>query len=268
MTVWHNGSFVDHLSLDLAERGLMLGDGIFETIAVRDGRAIWLDAHLARMARAAEVLGLKFDEQKLRSALSSVLIKSDAPSEVLRVTLTRGPTGRGFALNGDNPALIISLNPFDLGKLPPTVRLATSRIRRNPSAPSSHVKTLSYIDGVAAAREVAARADDALLLNIEGHVACTTIANVFLLKENTLVTPSDGQGILPGIARAQLIAGVAELGLTLELRPVTPPELAGADAVFVTNSLRLATRVSSIDGKACGSRDISMINDFLERSMT
>lgn len=268
MTVWCNGAFVDHLTLDTAERGLMLGDGIFETIAVRGGRAIWLDAHLARMSHAAAALGLVFDEHRLRGALFSVLIKSVAPSEVLRITLTRGPTGRGFAIDGDRPTLVISLNPFDLTKLPSQVRLATSGIRRNPTAPSSHFKTLSYIDGVAAAREVAGRADDALLLNTAGHVACTTIANVFLLRDRVLATPSDGQGILPGIARAQLIAGVAELGLTLELRPVAPSELLAADAVFVTNSLRLAMPVSSIDGKACGTRDIAMINGFLERSMT
>ncbi|MBG1233621.1 aminotransferase class IV [Aestuariivirga litoralis] len=268
MSVWCNGAFVDHLTLDLAERGLMLGDGIFETIAVREGRAIWLDAHLARMARTADALGLAFDEHKLRGALFSVLIKSAAPSEVLRITLTRGPTGRGFAINGDKPTLMISLNPFDLSKLPASVRLATSTIRRNPSAPSSHFKTISYIDGIAAAREVAGRADDALLLNTEGHVACTTIANVFLLKDATLITPSDGQGILPGIARAVIMAGVAELGLSLELRPVQSAELATADAVFVTNSLRLATPVSSIDGKACGMRAIDDINAFLERDFS
>jgi len=268
MTVWYNGHFVEHLTLDVAERGLMLGDGIFETIAVRGAKPIWLDEHLARMADSAVALGLVYDEAKIRTAITAITEKSSSASEVLRVTLTRGPTGRGFALNGDRPSLILSLSPFDRSKLPASVRLATSTIRRNPSAPSSNHKTLSYIDGVAAAREVAAKADDALMLNTHGHVASTTIANVFVLANQTLITPARNQGILGGIARSVLARGAAELGLGLQERMVMPDELLSADCVFLTNSLRLATPVSSIDGKACGRRDIGFINAFFERNMS
>jgi branched-chain amino acid aminotransferase len=268
VTVWCNGQFVENLTLDVAERGLMLGDGIFETIAVRQGTPIWLEQHLIRMSSAARALGLPHSEGKLRHGLAELMNRSAAASEVLRITLTRGPTGRGFALNGDRPSLILSLNPFDPGKLPHSVRLATSRIRRNPTAPSSLHKTLSYVDGVAATREVVSQADDALMLNTMGHVASTTIANIILLNGENLITPSRDQGILNGIARGILIGGAAELGLTVQDRLVAPEELFSADAVFLTNSLRLATAVSSIDGKSCGTRDISFINAFFERNLT
>ena len=263
MTVWCNGSFVEHLKLDVAERGLMLGDGIFETISVREGKSAWLDEHLTRLQSAARELGLKRDITQIRAALAAVLAKSSAPGEVLRVTLTRGPTQRGFAAEGERPSLIISLNPFDLSKLPKSIRLATSAIRRNATSPASRLKTLSYIDGIAAAREVAAHADDALMLNTDGHVASTPIANIFLLKHKKLITPSNDQAILKGIARGKLINGAAQLGLQIEVRPVKPEELRAADAVFLTNSLRLSTAVSTIDGTPCGSRDIGFINAFL-----
>ena len=241
----------------------MLGDGIFETIAVREGKSVWLDEHLTRLQSTAHELGLKHDIIQIRVALAAVLAQSSAPSEVLRITLTRGPTQRGFAAEGEQPSLIISLNPFDHSKLPRSVRLATSSIRRNPSSPASRLKTLSYIDGIAAAREVAARADDALMLNTDGNVASTPIANVFLLKDKKLITPSNDQAILKGIARGKLINGAAQLGLQIETRPVKPDELRTADAVFLTNSLRLSTAVSTIDGTPCGSRDISFITAFL-----
>ncbi|MDE2383994.1 MAG: aminotransferase class IV [Alphaproteobacteria bacterium] len=268
MTLWCNGHFSEHLTLAANERGLMLGDGIFETLAVRGGKPIWLEAHLTRMQGAAAALGLPFDEAAIRAAIVEISHNSAHASEVLRITLTRGPTARGLAVDGERPSLILSLNPFDLARLPASVRLATSSIRRNPTAPSSCHKTLSYVDGVAAAREVAARADDALMLNTHGHVASTTIANVFLLAGATLITPARDQGILNGIARATLIAGATELGLAVEERAVQPAELFSADCVFLTNSLRLATRVSSIDGTPCGTRDISFINAFFERTLT
>ena len=263
MTVWCNGQFVDHLTLDPAERGLMLGDGIFETISVREGRAIWLDEHLARLQLAAGELGLSHDIKIIRVAVDSLLARSQSPNEVLRLTLTRGPTRRGLAAEGEKPSLIISLNSFDTAKLPNSARLATSIIRRNTTSPASRLKTLSYIDAIAAAREVSAHADDALMLNTDGNVASTTVANIFLLKGKKLITPADDQAILHGITRGKLILGHSKLGINVESRIIKPAELLSADAVFLTNSLRLAVPVTSIDGVACGSRSIDFIMTFL-----
>jgi branched-chain amino acid aminotransferase len=268
MTTWCNGHFAEQLMLAPNERGLMLGDGIFETIAVRHGKPIWLEDHLVRLETSAADLGLPCDMATIRQGLEAVLQQSAAAAEVLRLTLTRGPTPRGLAVDGANPSLFITLNPFELSKLPSSVRLATSSIRRNPTSPASNHKTLSYIDAIAAAREVATRADDALLLNTGGMVACTTIANIFALKGNHLITPSRDQGILFGMARARLIAGVAQLSLVIEERQMAPEELYAADAIFLTNSLRLATRVASLDGKSCGTRDFTFINTYLEETFT
>ncbi len=263
MTVWCNGEFVERLSLDPADRGLMLGDGVFETIAVRDGHAVWLEQHLTRLQNSALELGLRNNVQEIRAAIMRLLGKSQRPSEVLRLTLTRGPTARGLAAEGERPNLIISLNPFDATKLPQPMRLATSTIRRNATSPASRLKTLSYIDAIAAAREVAMIADDALMLNADGNVACTTVANIFMLEGKKLITPAADQGILPGVTRGKLIAAEPELGLMVEQRRIRPNELESADAVFLTNSLRLCVPVSSIDGVACGSSSIDFIKEFL-----
>ena len=197
MTVWCNGNFVESLTLDPAERGLMLGDGIFETIAVRDGKPIWLKPHMTRMGEAARIFGIPFNEIEIQNGIAAVLAESRQSTEVLRITLTRGPTPRGLAITGDNPTLVVSLNPFDQSKLPQSVRLARSSVERYAGSPASRFKTLSYIDAVLAAREVADRADDALMLNANGRVACSTVANIFLLKEQSLITPSGGEAILP-----------------------------------------------------------------------
>ena len=182
---------------------------------------------------------------------------------MLRVTLTRGPTLRGLSTDGENPSIIISLGAFDRVTVPASVRLATTSIRRNATSPASRLKTLSYIDAIAAAREVATHADDALMLNTHGNVACATVANIFLLKAKMLITPADDQAVLKGITRGKLIEGASKLGLSVECRAVRPAELHGADAVFFTNSLRLAVPVASVDGAACGNKPITFIHTFL-----
>ena len=263
MTVWCNGEIVDQLNLDPAERGLLLGDGVFETLAVRGGKVIWLEEHLARLELAAHELGLRPDLTAIHVALLEVLRTSQSHSEALRITLTRGPTNRGLAADGEKPSLVISLNPLDATKLPTSVRLATCTIRRNATSPASRLKTLSYIDAIAAAREVAAHADDALMLNTEGNVACSTVANIFMLKDKKLITPDDGQGILKGITRGKLIAAGPELGVNIECRVVKSEEFMAADAIFITNSLRLAVPVTSLDGAVVGTRSIDFINALL-----
>ncbi|HEY5363600.1 MAG TPA: aminotransferase class IV [Aestuariivirga sp.] len=266
MTVWCNGAFVETITLEASERGLLLGDGLFETLAVQRGKAIWLDEHLMRLGQSASELGIPYAKADVQRAVTAILERSGATNEVLRITLTRGPTARGLAAPSTKPSLIVSLNDFDASKLPATVRLETSTIRRNATAPSARMKTLNYLDNIMAARLVSNSADDALLLNNTGQVACATIANLFLLKGEHLITPALDQGILPGITRAKILAGASQLNLIAHEAAIAPLDLTAADAVFLTNSLRLATPVSTIDGANCATRDIRFINSFLKRS--
>lgn len=262
---WFNGTFVEkYLNLDPADRGLLLGDGIFETIAVRNSRAIWLDEHIRRMTDAAVELGLELDAVLLRKAVEQVLHRSEHPFEVMRLTLTRGATPRALAAFGTRPSLLVSLLPYDLAKQVKQLTLATSKIRRNETAPSSHLKTLSYIDGIAAAREVMNQADDALMLNTAGHVACSTVGNLFIMRGRELITPQIGEGILPGITRAKIIDHAAKIGLKVRSAIVAVDELYSADAVFLTNSLRLVTPVTMLNGKALGIAAVVDIKQKLE----
>ena len=261
--VWFNGALVEGaLAFDAGDRGLTLGDGIFETIAVHGTKVIWIDEHLARMADAASELGIGFDLAKIRTGISAVSQNNHFPSASLRITLTRGVVQpRSLTGQGANPNLMISLSQFDASK-GQSITLAISTIRRNETAPSSRLKTLSYIDNIAAAREVAAHADDALMLNTQGNVACTTIGNLFLIKNDQLITPRSDQGILCGIARAKLLPEAHEATVSLA-------DVFAADAVFRTNSLRLITPVTKLDDKLLGTRSLDDIKRLiLERTKT
>ncbi len=260
--VWFNSEFLyDTLPLDPADRGLMLGDGLFETIAVAGGQAIWLDEHIARFVASASNLGIMADEADLRVSIAKVLKRSSALHEVLRVTLTRGVTQRGLAADALRSSLLISLLPLDPAQQPQSLTLATSVIRRNETAPSSRHKTLSYIDNVAAAREVKGRADDALMLTTAGHVACSTVGNIFISQDGALLTPRDDQGILQGITRAKILENAM---FKARQDVVTVDDLYSADAVFLTNSLRLVTPITKLDDRTLGTASVQHIKDYLK----
>jgi branched-chain amino acid aminotransferase len=264
-TVWFKGKLMrEPIALDAHDRGLTLGDGVFETVAVIGGKAQWLDRHVQRMGDAALELGIVFSEDEVRSAALSCVACSTEPMEVLRLTLTRGVAARGLAAKGTEPTLIAALDGFDASNMFWPCRLGLSNIRRNEHAPSSRLKTLSYADAIMAAREVRAVADEALMLNTAGSVASVTTGNIFLMKDGRLVTPSLDQGILPGIMRGLVIEAARLQRMAVEERTVDEREMLSADGLFCTNSLRFIRPVSSYDGREKDTRVVEALSAKLK----
>jgi len=258
-TVWFNGALVrEPLAVDASERGLLLGDGLFETIAVFNRVSVWLEDHLDRLMAGAVALGLPADRRAIGEAIGEVLRAAPAAHGLLRITLTRGPGIRGLAAKAVQPSLLITLVPWAGKMLFAPAMLSTSSIRRNETSPASRLKTLSYIDNIIAAREAASiHCDDALFLNHQGLVASTTIANIFILRDGWIATPRTSDGVLAGIARKKLLRLA-----NAEERPVAPQELLDAEAVFLTNSLRLIRPVHSLDGRPLSRNDAALAGLF------
>jgi branched-chain amino acid aminotransferase len=258
-TVWFNGALVrEPLAVAASERGLLLGDGLFETIAVFNRVAVWLVDHLDRLMAGALALGLTPPRHVIREAVGEFLRSASNPHGILRITLTRGPGVRGLAAKPLQPSLLITLTAWTTRMLFAPAMLSTSSIRRNETSPASRLKTLSYIDNVIAAREAASiHCDDALFLNHQGLVASTTIANIFVLRDGWIATPRTSDGVLAGIARKKLLALA-----NAEERPLTLQELLDAEAVFLTNSLRLIRPVHSLDGRLLGRNDAALTGIF------
>ncbi len=235
--IWLNGALIDSRDarIDPADRGFLLGDGVFETVRARAGSALHLPRHLARLRRGAHVLGIEpvWNDTQIEEAVGAILATREDADAALRITLSRGPAARGvLPVQASRPTLLISGGPLPEPAPPARVVVARST-RRNEASPLSRIKSLNYLDSIIARREAAARAaDDAILLNTRGQIAESTAANVFLLRNGAIETPPVADGALPGIFRERLI----EAGLARE-QTLLPADLSGADAVFLGNSL-------------------------------
>jgi branched-subunit amino acid aminotransferase/4-amino-4-deoxychorismate lyase len=234
------------------DRGLLLGDGLFETLLAQAGRPLFLEAHLARLARGCGVLGLPVpDEAAVRRALDQALAGAgliDARAAV-RLTWTAGSGGRGL----DRPAalqprLVVTAAPALLPAGP--ARLAIVTVRRNPGSPASRLKTLAYLDNVLARREaLAAGADEAVMLNTAGEVACAAAANLFWVRDGRLCTPALDCGVLDGIVRSQILRIAAGMGVGVSEVRAAAEALGLAEAIFLTNSLIGVRAVSRLGGR-------------------
>lgn len=227
------------LSLPLDDRGLLLADGLFETVLVAEGRAWLLAEHLGRWRLGAALLGLPEPpgEQDLAPLIEEAIHRSRLPWGALRLNWTRGSGGRGIDLpRAQEPPLHgrfwLQLSPWQPAFQ--SVRVVVSQWeRRHPSSPASRCKTLAYGWAVQARREArAAGADDALVLNTAGELCCGTTANLLLRLGGRWLTPPAASGCLPGVMRGRALA----LGLIRET-PLKQEALAQAEAGLLLNSL-------------------------------
>jgi branched-subunit amino acid aminotransferase/4-amino-4-deoxychorismate lyase len=242
---------VDAIPID--DRGLLLGDGLFETLLADHGELDAFDAHAERMVRGCAVLGLPAPEtDRLRVAALAILDERSLTGEraAVRLTWTAGSGGRGLERPpAPQPRLLAQAAPAPLPAGP--ARLATVAIRRNAASPTSRLKTLAYLDNVLARREaLAAGADEALMLNTDGELCGAAAANLFWIVGGRLHTPALACGVLDGIMRGQVLAAAARLGVEAVEAHVGMAILEGAEAVFLTNSLIGLRAVAAIDGRA------------------
>lgn len=249
MIVWRDGDWVEDADvLPADDRGLTLGDGLFESVLAVDGRLAHAALHFRRLAGSAAALGLPPpDTGRLQAAARETLSRNglDQGRAAVRLTLTAGRSARGLARDPSARArLLITAGPAPEAETP--VRLATVSVRRNPASPASRHKTLSYIDSIMAVREATSLgAEEAVLLNVRGRLACAAAANLVFRIQGNLVTPSLSEGVLPGVTRARLKQALPEM----EERPLTRREAEAADGLVLTNALRGLRPALSWDGR-------------------
>ena len=262
--VLHEGS--RHV-FDLADRGLTLGDGLFDTALCLGGRLAFHEAHLARLATSAEDLGFFIDREAVGEAMRRVA--AAIGDGALRTTITRGSGPRGLAPpEPARPVWWIAATPRRAGSGFAPVSLHPSTIRRNETSPTARIKTLGYLDAILAAREARALGfDEALFLNTKGHLACAGTGNLFAILDRRLVTPPLSDGVLPGIVRAQVLGLAESLGIETTERSLALEEVLAAEAVLMTNSLRGLSPVTAIGTTAFpgGHETVAALSHALRR---
>jgi branched-chain amino acid aminotransferase len=256
---WVNGRLVGESepSLSLLERGLTLGDGVFETMLAAGAKLFRPAEHLERLAQGASLLAIDLPPaEHLLAAMQDTLGANRLSAAVVRLTVSRGPDpGRGLDVSPDvAPTVIVRVSPHEpRSSGQPGLAAVLSSIRRNESSPLSRVKCLSYADNVLARLEARrCGADEAVLLNTAGEVCCASAANLFVVKGGTLTTPLVESGALPGVTRRCVLELAGARGLTAREAPVSPEDLWAADEVFLTNTVIGVAGLTSVEGRPIG----------------
>lgn len=237
--------------------GVLRGDGVFEALSVFDGRPRHLDEHLSRLADSAAALGLAAPAADAwRHCLAVAIERHGAVGECYaRLVLTRGPEGggpeTGYVLVDPIPASSRRARAEGVRTVTLTRGVVTAPPARAPWLLAG-AKTLSYAVNTAAQRWARAHhAEDAIFLTEDGTVLEAPTAAVLMAKGRRLLTPALDLGILPSITLRRLFDAAAGTGWECGFARLTVADLRAGDGVWLISSVRLAARVTAIDGVPC-----------------
>jgi branched-chain amino acid aminotransferase len=263
--IWLDGRLLpaDTPHLSAFDRGFQLGDGVFETLRALGGRPTELPEHVERLQRSAAGLAIPLPDhiESLLAAGIAELVAAEGLAgpdgdASIRITVSRGVFfGRGLLPPDEHPPATTVIQAWPV---PPTpsdhlergLHLVSSTVRRDPENPLAALKTTSRADYVFARVEArTAGADDALFLTTDGFLSEATSANLFLVREDRLATPSLGCAILPGTTRSWILRWAEGVGLTAEEGFLTTRHLHEADEAFISSSVAGILPVTRFDGE-------------------
>lgn len=260
--VFLNGDLVPQstASVPVLDFGYLYGYGVFETVRCHQGVPFRLRQHLELLNQGAMRLDLPrpSGSYDLGVAVRRTVAANGLQDARVRITVSL----QGEAALPVAPALkrltvlvtAVGLTPPSSEKKAKGYRAILSTVRRNSHSPLASLKTLNYLESFLAREEARKRgADEAVMLNERGQVACAGSANLFAVVRGGLVTPPTDAGIRPGVTR-QAVLELAETRLALPVRekPLTPEDLLQAEEAFLTNSILGVMPLVEIDAKPLG----------------
>ncbi|MEM6562221.1 MAG: aminotransferase class IV [Planctomycetota bacterium] len=276
--VWLNGDFLPDAdgAVSIHDGGLLHAIGVFTTMRARGGRVERLPEHLQRVRRDAGALGvpIAFDDEALAAAAGELLARNNLTDARLRLTLTRGVAETGPTTGASKPTAFLTATEFapypdDFYDRGMTVKLVDDQ-KLNPYDVQAGHKTLNYASRFAALRHAArAGCGEALLFNVHNFLSSACVANVFVVKDDTLLTaptnadlhddavkekcPYPKSAVLPGITRQAVLQLADDAGIQTFRAGIDVNFLLDADEVFLTNSVMGVMPVTKLEAKDLGS---------------
>lgn len=268
MKVWFNGKFVEQeeVKVGILDPGFLYGQGVFETMRAYNERVFRLDSHVERLLKALAIIHIQADIKPdlLKKAVKQCLKENGLKDVYLRLTVWqaaketdpvinyRATRKEKDVYNGVNIAILArSYNFFQKEDYQKGLKSIISKtFRQNEFSPLSRIKSSNYLHLLLAYQEAKKNnADEALILNTRNFLTEASRANVFVVKDNCLLTPSLDCGCLAGITRDTVLAiAEKEKIKTIETK-ITAEDLEKADEAFLTNSLIEIMPLVSVDGR-------------------
>lgn len=273
--VYINGELVpkEKASVSVFDHGLLYGNGLFETMRAYRKKIFRLEHHLQRLFLSLERLKfpIPFTFDTIKEAIHTTIMANRLEDAYVRLTVTRG---EGATVPDPstckNPTIIIMVRdylPYAPALYQKGYTAKVVSVRPSAHTPSTGMKTLNYLNHILAKMEAKeGGCNEGILVNTDGFVTEGTVSNIFMVRGNTLSTPSPTVGLLPGVTRQAILELAQGKGLKAAEGTITPQQLSAAEEAFLTNSLVEIMPLVALDGKPLGNGVPGPVTQGLMRS--
>ncbi len=249
MRIYLNGKFVrqEEARLSVLDPGFLYGQGLFETMRAYRETIFRLDSHIRRLLDSLALIGINapLEPGSLKMAAKRCLKENDLKDAYVRLTVWQGEDNKVKVMVIAKPYRFPGKEEYQKG-----FKAMLSPYRQNESSPLCRVKSANYLHLLLAYQESRKNNfDEALLLNTKGFLAEASRGNIFLVKDNCLLTPTIDCGCLPGITRDTVLALAAKEKIKAIEARLTLEDLEKAKEAFLTNSLIEVMPLVCLDGK-------------------
>jgi len=231
------------------DRGLLYGDGLFETIAFHHGKSALWPLHMARLARGCQRLALPAPEGELLASECDEVL-GDEVHAVIRLTITRGCGGRAyFPPERPEPTRIVTRREFPAGfaeQRTDGLAMRTSPVRMAGNCVGG-IKHISRLEQVMVAEDCGRHgADEALVLDVDGMIVEGLAGNIIVVRAGQLIAPGPHPAAVAGVGLEWLRRAA---GSDLSERPFAAAQLGKDDGLWVINSVRGPCPARTLDGR-------------------
>lgn len=258
--IWINGRLInkEDAKISIFDHGLLYGDGVFEGLRVYENLIFKLKEHIDRLYASAHaiMLDIPIGKRQLVDAIIKTLKTNRLRNAYLRIIITRGIGDLGLdprKCKGNATIIIIAdsimLYPEKFYK--DGLSIVTVPARRDiPEGISPQIKSLNYLNNILAKIEaINAGVEEAIMLNQDGFVAECTGDNIFIVKNQTLITPAVHIGILRGITRDAVLDVANKAKIPTKEDVMTRYDVYNADECFLTGSAAEIVPVVKVDSR-------------------
>ncbi|WP_049922770.1 aminotransferase class IV [Halopiger djelfimassiliensis] len=254
-------------TVSVDDRGFRYGDGAFETMRAYGGTVFEWQRHVRRLERTCEALSLEhgLTAADLRSRIDETLAANDLEDASVRLSITRGvQPGKLTPQPAVDPTVVVYVSPLPRGGLegkpvwdePATVETVETRRVPDEAVPAG-AKTHNYLAGILARTELSEVADEALLCDLDGHLAEGATSNLFFVRDGEVHTPSTDGPVLPGITREIVLELAREVDLPVHEGRYEPDDVRRAEEAFLTNRTWEPRPIETLDGDPIGGGSVT-----------
>lgn len=244
MNIWKNGEFLDGDAPSISHRDSAFsnGIGVFDTMLAINEDVQDFDLHMERLRHdASVVLRKKIDTKILAGVVHKLLRRNGLGRGFARIktVVSVSDMERPLVLSGDISIVVSTVESADPESLPPLRCKLLEKYPRIAGDELENCKRLDYSRSYAARADAIAKgADDAIMLNTDGNIACATTSNIFIREDSVFYTPPLKDGVLAGITRGKILDGIMPLpGADYAMEEsISVERFKRADEIFVTNS--------------------------------